>query len=151
MYRRVLGFRQFLLTAQSEQLRFDEQQHIFDKYLPYAIVFHCAKKWAAKFEGLARVGAHPWFTGVDPAYVGFALCVRSFNDSVGYAMHSESDGRGIATATSGFTDYGGPSGLSGTSGGSWAGGFSGFSGGGGYGGGGGFAGGGGGGGGGGGW
>ena len=57
---RVHGFRRFIETAQVERLQFAEEENIFAKYLPYAIVFGATKKWMKAFEDL---GATPGSTG----------------------------------------------------------------------------------------
>ncbi|WP_051681962.1 DUF2207 domain-containing protein [Cellulomonas sp. HZM] len=66
----TLGFRQYLATAEAEQLRFEEGEDIFSRYLPYAIVFGLAERWARVFADLAaqgRVVAQPaWYTGYYP-------------------------------------------------------------------------------------
>ena len=41
-----LGFKQYLVTAEAGQIRFEEAQDIFSRYLPYAIVFGVADRWA---------------------------------------------------------------------------------------------------------
>ncbi|MEK8228461.1 DUF2207 domain-containing protein [Oerskovia sp. M15] len=43
----TLGFRRYLETAEAGQLRFEEGEDIFSRYLPYAIVFGVADRWAA--------------------------------------------------------------------------------------------------------
>src|SRR5439155_1134798 len=46
LVRRVLGFRTYIETAESREAKFDEQENLFSKYLPFAIVFGCTEKWA---------------------------------------------------------------------------------------------------------
>src|SRR5207302_5182040 len=45
----VLGFRRFITTAETERMQFAEEEGIFAKYLPYAIVFGATKQWAKRF------------------------------------------------------------------------------------------------------
>ncbi|WP_263730018.1 DUF2207 domain-containing protein [Cellulomonas sp. SG140] len=63
----ALGFRQYLATAEANQIRFEEGQDVFSRYLPYAIVFGLADRWARVFAELAARGrAVPqptWYTG----------------------------------------------------------------------------------------
>ena len=47
------GFRDYIRTAEANQLRFEEGADIFSRYLPYAIVFHATEKWARAFAGRA--------------------------------------------------------------------------------------------------
>ena len=42
----VQGFRTYLATAEAEQLRFEEGEDIFSKYLPWAIAFDLTDRWA---------------------------------------------------------------------------------------------------------
>ena len=43
------GFEQYLATAEAGQIRFEEAQDIFSRYLPYAIAFGLAERWATLF------------------------------------------------------------------------------------------------------
>ena len=42
----VQGFRRYIETAEARTLRFEEGQDIFSAYLPWAIVFGEAERWA---------------------------------------------------------------------------------------------------------
>jgi hypothetical protein len=42
----VEGFRNYLSTAEAAQLKFEEGEDIFSKYLPWAIIFELADRWA---------------------------------------------------------------------------------------------------------
>lgn len=63
----TLGFRRYLATAEANQLQFEEGQDIFSRYLPYAIVFGLADRWARVFAEVAASGravAQPgWYVG----------------------------------------------------------------------------------------
>lgn len=52
-----LGFRRYLETAEAGQIRFEEAESIFSRYLPYAIVFGVAERWAQTFEEVATAAA----------------------------------------------------------------------------------------------
>ncbi|WP_456789601.1 DUF2207 domain-containing protein [Cellulomonas sp. P5_C5] len=62
-----LGFRRYLATAEANQLRFEEGEDIFSRYLPYAIVFGLADRWARVFSELAAQGRAfeqpSWYVG----------------------------------------------------------------------------------------
>ncbi|WP_421732949.1 DUF2207 domain-containing protein [Cellulomonas sp.] len=62
-----LGFRRYLATAEANQLRFEEGEDIFSRYLPYAIVFGLADRWARVFAELAAQGRSfeqpGWYVG----------------------------------------------------------------------------------------
>lgn len=64
----VEGFRTYLATAEAEQLRFEEGEDIFSKYLPWAIVFELADRWADLCGQLVAMGRLPeqpptWYSG----------------------------------------------------------------------------------------
>jgi uncharacterized membrane protein YgcG len=63
----ALGFRRYLATAEANQLRFEEGQDVFSRYLPYAIVFGLADRWARVFAEVAAAGrpvaAPTWYVG----------------------------------------------------------------------------------------
>jgi uncharacterized membrane protein len=66
MLSRVRGFRQLFDQGDEDiRSRFAEQHNIFSEYLPYAIVFGCATKWAKAFEGLdaEALGTTNWYSG----------------------------------------------------------------------------------------
>jgi len=64
----VEGFRTYLATAEADQLRFEEGEDIFSKYLPWAIAFELADRWAelcAQLVALGRLPSEPpyWYSG----------------------------------------------------------------------------------------
>ncbi|WP_307859594.1 MULTISPECIES: DUF2207 domain-containing protein [Cellulomonas] len=71
----ALGFRRYLATAEANQIRFEEGQDIFSRYLPYAIVFGLADRWSRVFAELAAQGvvvaAPTWYVGTYAYGTGF--------------------------------------------------------------------------------
>jgi hypothetical protein len=63
----LIGFRRYLATAEADQLRFEEGEDIFSKYLPWAIVFDLADRWQRVCERLVQEGRIPaqpgWYYG----------------------------------------------------------------------------------------
>ncbi len=119
MLRRVLGFRLYIETAETHRQEFNEQENIFARYLPFAIVFECVTKWAKAFEGLedtAAASTSSWYTGTRPfAPALFASNLQSFSGSVGSTLsstRSSSGGSGFSGGSSGGGGGGG-------GGGSW--------------------------------
>lgn len=49
----ALGFRHYIETAEASQIRFEEAQSIFSRYLPYAMAFGLAAVWAKTFAEVA--------------------------------------------------------------------------------------------------
>lgn len=57
----TLGFREYLTKAEANQIRFEQARDLFSRYLPYAIVFGVAQRWAHLFgEVAARGHAAGW-------------------------------------------------------------------------------------------
>jgi len=57
-----------LATAEANQLRFEEGEDIFSRYLPWAIIFELADRWAEICADLVRMGRLPdvvpyWYVG----------------------------------------------------------------------------------------
>jgi hypothetical protein len=64
----VEGFRSYLATAEADQLKFEEGEDIFSKYLPWAIIFELADRWARICGDLVAMGRLPnetpyWYLG----------------------------------------------------------------------------------------
>jgi uncharacterized membrane protein len=79
------GFERYLTTAEANQLKFEEGEDIFSKYLPFAIAFGVADKWAKKFEELAAQGAalpEPAWLGAGYATGAFWAHSTGFGDSL---------------------------------------------------------------------
>ncbi len=123
---RVLGFRQYIKTAEVEQLRFEERESIFSRYLPYAIVFGETDRWAKAFASLANqpsAGSTSssglyWYSGPNAWNLGYlGSSMNSFTDSAAGALTSTPSSSG----SSGFSSGGGFSGGGGGGGGggSW--------------------------------
>jgi hypothetical protein len=118
---RTLGFRRYLATAEAGQIRFEEGIDVFSRYLPYAIVFGEAGRWAKVFASLAAAGgaaampAVPWYTSAH------AFSYASFGDSVSaFSVNtSGSISAAAASSKSGFSGGGGGSGFGGGGGGGW--------------------------------
>ncbi|KAB7743360.1 DUF2207 domain-containing protein [Nostocoides sp. F2B08] len=112
-----LGFRRYMETAEANQIRWEEAEQIFSRFLPYAIVFGIAEKWATTFEEVAQAAAAAGHSVVLPTwYIG--------SGSYGSMASSMNDFSTVAAGT--FASTPGSSGGSGfSSGGFGGGGFSG--------------------------
>nr|WP_238157260.1 DUF2207 domain-containing protein [Kribbella sp. VKM Ac-2571] len=68
----VIGFRQYLTTAEADQLRFEEGEDIFSKYLPWALVLGLADRWQQVCRELVDAGrltaAPAWYSGSSSYY-----------------------------------------------------------------------------------
>jgi len=61
-YAEALGFREYLAKAEKYRLQWEEKERIFEKYLPFAMVFGVVDKWARAFEGL-NLEPPDWYRG----------------------------------------------------------------------------------------
>jgi Predicted membrane protein (DUF2207) len=120
------GFRDYIRTAEANQLRFEEGSDIFSRYLPYAIVFGEAERWVSVFGPLASGGAGTSVgTGVGPLWYSGpnGWDASHFSDSLTGFTSSVSSTLAASTASSsggsGFSGGSSGGGGGGGGGGSW--------------------------------
>jgi len=117
--RRVLGFRLYVATAETRMQEFNEQQNIFARYLPFAIVFGCVDKWAKAFKGIedqAQASTSSWYTGAGAFEVmAFSAGLQGFANSVSTTMASTPGSSGGGSGFSGGFSGGGGGGGGGSS------------------------------------
>jgi uncharacterized protein (TIGR04222 family) len=116
MLRRVLGFRLYIETAEKDRQQFNERAGIFAEYLPYAIVFGCAEKWARVFGDLDTTKiAATWYAGG----AGYGALVMSqhlqgFSSCVAHSINAAAIDVPAGHGYSGFSGGGGfPGGFGG--------------------------------------
>ncbi|HEU0133111.1 MAG TPA: DUF2207 domain-containing protein [Mycobacteriales bacterium] len=115
---RALGFKRYLATAEANQLRFEEQEGIFARYLPYAVVLGETERWAKAFRHLADDPQSDlyWFSGPH------GWSANDFSDSIG-DFSTATAGTFTSAASSGHSGLGGGGssggGGGGGGGGSW--------------------------------
>ncbi len=117
MVRRIRGFRRVIETAEAHQARWAEREHVFPRYLPFAIVFGLTEEWARAFAGLAAPEQiSSWYVSSDP------LTLDGFSHSIdGFAVTSAGT-LASTPSSSGGSGFGGGSsggGGGGGGGGSW--------------------------------
>ncbi len=119
----LVGFRKYLATAEAEQLRFEEGEDIFSKYLPWAIAFGLADRWqrvCAQLVAAGRITPDPyWYSG--PSYYGSGWTAGAIGSTVASTFDppptpSSSSGGGSSSGFSGGSSGGGGGGGGG---GSW--------------------------------
>jgi uncharacterized membrane protein YgcG len=118
LYRRTLGFREYMTVAETDRQRFNEDAGLFQEYLPYAIVFGCVDRWAQVFEDL---GIEPqtssWYVSNHAfAPLAFSHSLQSFSSSMSSAIASTPGGSGSSGFGGGGSSGGGGGGGGG---GSW--------------------------------
>ncbi len=118
------GFELYLRTAEANQIKFEEGVDIFSRYLPYAMVFGVADRWAKVFADLGAMGLYEpnlsWYYGAN-LYNSYAFGTALGNLSHGFnnAMAEASAAAAAAQAqnatgsSSGFSGFGGGGGFSG--------------------------------------
>jgi uncharacterized protein (TIGR04222 family) len=116
--RRVRGFRTVIEKAETHMSRWAEQENVFTRYLPYAIVFGCTEKWAKAFDD---IGAPPqdtsWYVAGRPfAYGHFGHAMDSFTVTTSGTISSTPSGSGSSGFGGGGSSGGGGGGGGG---GSW--------------------------------
>lgn len=118
------GFRHYIATAEADQLRFEEGQDLFSRYLPWAIAFGLTERWARLFAQLAAQGrpvADPtWYHGSTPWAVLWAT--GAFADELSAFTHIAEESLTAPTpGSSGSSGGGGFSGggVGGGGGGTW--------------------------------
>ena len=113
----TLGFKQYLETAEADQLRWEEGEDLFSRYLPYAIAFDCAERWAKVFADLVARGES---VPVPAWYVGAGLNAQDFFTTSGvsslvgsFDAVSANLGTAVAAVAASSVGSGGGSGFSG--------------------------------------
>lgn len=130
MLDQVEGFHTYLATAEAEQLADEADHDIFQRYLPWAVLFDLTERWTRVCQDLASQGriATPDFAFVAGAasVSEFTRSMDSFTSGIGSASTPvSSGGSGSGGSSSGFSGGGfsggggGGGGGGGTSASSW--------------------------------
>jgi uncharacterized membrane protein YgcG len=116
MLRRIRGFRTVIDTAETHMSRWAEQEGVFTRYLPYAVVFGLTEKWADAFAGLAQEA--PTFYVSKRPFVAheFGEAIEGFSVTTGGTLATSPPS---ASGSSGFSGGSSGGGGGGGGGGSW--------------------------------
>lgn len=111
LYQQLAGFKEFIRSVEKDRLRefLKQDEHYFDKILPYAIVFDVADTWKDKLEGL-DIPPPTWYSG---NYNTFNT--GTFMNSLDHSMNAMSSTFYSSPSSSGSS--GGSFGSGGSSGG----------------------------------
>ncbi|HEY3561654.1 MAG TPA: DUF2207 domain-containing protein, partial [Kribbella sp.] len=120
----LVGFKKYLATAEADQLRFEEGEDIFSKYLPWAIAFGLADRWQRVCEQLVAAGRIPqdpyWYSG--PSYYTSGWTAGAVGSTLAHSFDPpptpSSSGSG-GGSSSGFSGGSSGGGGGGGGGGSW--------------------------------
>ncbi|MFT3971322.1 MAG: DUF2207 domain-containing protein [Micropruina sp.] len=114
------GFELYLTTAEADQIKFEEGIDVFSRYLPYAIVFGVAERWAKIFQDLAARGVYTpdnsWYVGYPDGNIlsgGFVSSMDQLTSTMSSSMQN------ATTASSGGSGFSGGGGFGGGGGGGW--------------------------------
>jgi uncharacterized membrane protein len=119
---RVMGFRQYMATAEADRMKFAEDENIFAKYLPFAIVFHETGHWAKVFHDIYGDSPPPGMGWYSPYGSWNAFSFGSFASSMS-SFAVQTSGTIVSTpSSSGSSGFGGGGGFSGGGGGGGGGG-----------------------------
>ncbi len=81
IYQKILGFKEYISSAEKYRVQFYERENIFEKYLPYALVFGLAEKWAKAFEGIYTTPPS-WYEGEWKGGFSTSSLLHSVNQSL---------------------------------------------------------------------
>lgn len=104
------GFEEYLSRAEREMIEHQERQNYFEKFLPYAMAFGIADKWARAFEGI-QTTPPDWYSGGEGTFRP-----TIFAHDISYAAHSWGQSFASTPRTSGgggSSFFGGGSGFGG--------------------------------------
>jgi len=118
MTRRVNGFRIVIEKSERYMSKWAEQENVFTKLLPYAVVFGVTDKWAKTFEALGQMPTDTtWYVSTRPfAFAAFADNIDSFTVQTSGTISSTPAGSGGSGFGGGGSAGGGGGGGGG---GSW--------------------------------
>jgi uncharacterized membrane protein YgcG len=118
MTRRVNGFRVVIEKAEEHMAKWAEQQNVFTRFLPYAVVFGVTEKWAKAFEALGELPDDmSWYVSSRPfVYSDFGESIDSFTITTSGTIASTPAGSGGSGFGGGGSSGGGGGGGGG---GSW--------------------------------
>ncbi len=122
-YYELLGLKMYINTAEKHRIEFHNDPKkfsgVFEKLLPYAIIFGLEKKWAEEFSDIYK--QPNWYTGDFDSFDAYKLTrsVSNINHGIGkVATRSYSSSHG-GSGGSGFSGGSSGGGFGGGGGGSW--------------------------------
>ncbi len=117
-YEHIKGFKMYLNTAEKYRVKFQEKQHLFYEFLPYAMTFGIAKKWSKAFGDIFEKPPE-WYEG-DKRTFHLPVFVNNLN-GISSQIKSSFASRpgGSSGGGSGFSGGFSGGGFGGGGGGSW--------------------------------
>jgi uncharacterized membrane protein len=116
---RINGLKMYMEVAEKYRQKFNEKENIFEKFLPYAIMFGMTKKWIKQIE---KIYGADYFNSYHPVWF-YGAAIHSFNvDSLTSSIESLSSGMASTMSSSPSSSGSGGGGFSGGGGGGGGGG-----------------------------
>jgi uncharacterized membrane protein YgcG len=111
----ALGFKEFLSRVEEDRYKkMITSPDLFERYLPYAMAFGVADKWAKAFEDIYREPPQ-WYSGSQGSFnaIGFSHSINSMSSAAASSMSSSpsSSGSGGGGSSGGGSGGGGGSGF----------------------------------------
>ncbi|MBI4090055.1 MAG: DUF2207 domain-containing protein [Candidatus Kerfeldbacteria bacterium] len=115
--RHTRGFKEYLEKAEKYRLQWQEREHIFEQFLPYAMAFGVADQWSKAFADIAMQPPR-WYYGTYDGGFNSLLLWSSLS-----SMHTQATQAFVPPAARGSSGFGGGGfsggGFGGGGGGSW--------------------------------
>lgn len=117
---KILGLQEFIKTAETDRLKFQEKENIFEKLLPFAMTLGIADKWTKAFDGIYKTPPS-WYRSNDPYFMNnfstshFLTSMNSLSGSMNTTFQSAPRSSGSGFGGGGFSGGGGGGG----GGGAW--------------------------------
>jgi uncharacterized membrane protein YgcG len=131
LYYQLEGLKMYINTAEKHRIEFhndpEKFRGVFEKLLPFAIIFGLEKKWANEFKDLYKDTQPDWYRGDFSAFDAYMISrsISALNSSVksattkAYGSNSGYRSSGWSSGGSGFSGGSSGGGGGGSGGGSW--------------------------------
>ena len=80
-WEKIAGLQEYIRRAEVDDIKEQERQGIFERLLPYAIVFGLSKRWGKAFENLYREPPH-WYQPANPGDFTTWMLVNDIDRSI---------------------------------------------------------------------
>ena len=118
----ILGFKDYMETAEKHRLKFQEEEHLFYEFLPYAMTLKIADKWSKAFKDIFDKPPE-WYEGVGTGKfhpIAFVHNINNVTIAMSTAFRSAPGGGGGGIGGGGgFSGGFSGGGFGGGGGGSW--------------------------------
>ena len=117
----ILGFKDYMETAEKHRLKFQEEEHLFYEFLPYAMTLKIADKWSKAFKDIFDKPPE-WYEGVGTGRfhpIAFVHNINNVTIAMSTAFRSAPGGGGGVGGGGGFSGGFSGGGFGGGGGGSW--------------------------------